>query len=400
VTGSGRIEFPNGFGAGSGYSFVAKGLAKGARLDFPAFGNGTFDADLALTKTPVSKSLLSGKVTLSAATLALSAFLSAAGNSASTLPPLPLAFDLHATAGRGVRVRGRGYGAALDVGLAGALHLQGTLAAPQLAGSITSTGGTVTYFDRAFRVQEGTVTFDGSGVTPTIHAVATTSIFMPDAGGSRNGSVAVTVTAQGQVDSMDIEFATNPPGFSTEQTLAMLAPFGGFINLGTSGQQLGQVQTPGGFTPLGATQPLPTSVYRTGNSSVTIGREAFNILNARFSSALLGPLENALGEGLGLSSVNLTLGYYGEVGLTASRLLGDNFTAVYSASFGIPQVHSFGMRYNPSPYTSATLSFFYQTGPTRVLEQPVFTVGSSDQLLLGQPLFGTTGFNFLLQRYL
>ena len=35
IQGSGRIEFPNGFEATSGYSFAAKAVAKGAQLNFP-----------------------------------------------------------------------------------------------------------------------------------------------------------------------------------------------------------------------------------------------------------------------------------------------------------------------------------------------------------------------------
>ncbi|HEY5426149.1 MAG TPA: hypothetical protein VIJ77_06315, partial [Candidatus Tumulicola sp.] len=69
VQGSGRVEFPKGFEATSGYSFVAKASAKGAQFDLPAYGNGTLEADLALTKTPASQALLSGTVTLSNATL-------------------------------------------------------------------------------------------------------------------------------------------------------------------------------------------------------------------------------------------------------------------------------------------------------------------------------------------
>lgn len=405
VRGSGRVEFPNGFAAASGYSFVAKGIAKGAQLNLPAYGNGTLDADLALTKTPSSQALLSGKVMLSNATLPFSAFIAAAQQAPGTasLPLPPMAFDLNATAGRAVRVRGSGYGAGLDIGVAGTVHLQGTLAAPQLDGKIASTGGTLTYFDRAFRVQEGSVSFDpADGVLPTIHAVATTNVVNPDPDRARNpyGSADITITVEGQIEGLKISFTTNPPGYTRDQIISMIAPFGGFINgIAFNGQSPYQVQSPSGITPLGTLSPLPEGAYQTRNGAITVGQEAFNILNAQFTAGLLAPVESALGQGLGLTSVNLTLGYYGNVGVTATRVLGKTVSAIYATTFGLPQIQSFGIKFDPSAYTSATLNFFYQTGPTRLFEQPVSLLGTSNQLV-SQPLLGNNGFSFALQRYL
>jgi hypothetical protein len=406
VQGSGRVEFPAGFAAGSGYSFVAKVVAKGAQLDLPAYGNGTLEADLALTKTPASQALLSGKLTLSNATLPFSAFLQAAQRPAGAAPlPLPpVAFDLKAAAGKNVRVRGSGYGAGLDIGVTGGVHLEGTLAAPALDGTIASTSGTLTYFDRAFRVGEGSVSFDpGDGVVPTIHAVATTSVVNPDPDRARNpyGSADITINVDGQIEGLKIGFTTNPPGYTRDQIISMIAPFGGFINgIAFDSQSPYAVQSPAGFTPLGTLSPLPPGAYQTHNGAITVGQEAFSILNAQFTAGLLAPLETALGQGLGLSSVNLTLGYYGNVGVSATRVLGKTVSAIYATTFGLPQVQSFGIKFDPSAYTSATLSFFYQTGPTKLFGQPVSVVGSSNQLLAGQPLLGNSGFSFNLQRYL
>jgi hypothetical protein len=405
VKGSGRLEFPGGFAAPNGYSFLAKGVAKGAQLNLPAFGTGALDADLALTKTPASQALLSGKVTLNDATLPFSAFVAAATNASAIKVPLPpVAFDLTASAGKNVRVRGNGYGAGLDIGVAGKVHLEGTLASPQLDGTIKSTGGTLTYFDRAFRVQEGHVAFDpGAGVIPTIHAVATTNVVNPDPDRARNpyGSADITIKVDGPIEGLKIDFTTNPSGYTRDEVISMIAPFGGFINgIAFNGQSPYQVQSPGGITPYGALSPLPAGAYQTRRSTITAGQEAFNLLNAQFAAGLLSPVESALGQGLGLSSVNLTLGYYGNVGVTATRLLGKTVSAVYATTFGVPQIQSFGLKINPSAYTSATLSFYYQTGPMRLFQQPVTVLGSSNQLLLAQPLLGTSGFSFNLQRYL
>jgi hypothetical protein len=308
---------------------------------------------------------------------------------------------LAATAGKNVRVRGSGYGAGLDIGASGKVHLGGTLVAPTLAGAFTaSSGGTLTYFDRAFKVQEGVVNFDPSaGLVPSIHAVAMSSVVNPDPDRSRNpfGSAQITIAVDGSIANPKIDFSSNPPGYTRDQIIAMIAPFGGFISgIGFTEQ----VQSPGGFTPLGALAPVPNLRNQTRYGTITVGQEAFNILNAQFAAGLLAPVENAIGQGLGLSSVNLTLGYYGNVGVTATRLLGKTVSAVYATTFGIPQVQSFGIKVQPSPYTSASLSFFYQTGPTRIYQAPGSAVGYGAQEFLGQPLLGESGFSFTLKRYL
>jgi hypothetical protein len=404
VQGSGNITFAKASDPGAGYTFAVKGIARGAQLNLPAYGSGSLDADLALTKTSSAAALLSGHMTLNDATLPFAAFVQAAEKAPSAAgAPLPVAFDLQASAGKNVRVRGSGYGAGLDIGVSGKVHLQGTLAAPQLDGTIASTGGTLTYFDRAFRVREGNVGFTPTdGVIPTIHAVASTNVVNPDPDRARNpyGSADITITVDGPVDGLKIDFDTNPPGYTREQVLSMIAPFGGFINgIAFNTQSPYQVQSPGNITPYGALSPLPPGAYQTRSSTITAGQEAFNLLNAQFAAGLLSPLENALGAGLGLSSVNLTLGYYGNVGVTATRLLGKNVSAIYATTFGLPQVQSFGIKFNPSAYTAATLSFYYQTGPIKLFDQPVTVLGSSNQLL-ALPLLGTNGFSFNLQRYL
>jgi translocation and assembly module TamB len=407
VAASGRVAFPRGFQVQNGFSFVVKAIAHGAQLDLPDYGTGSLNADLALTKTPSSPALLSGNVTLADASLPFAAFLRAAqgGNAAGGglhLPPL--AFDVRADAGRNVRVRGAGYGAGLDIGASGSVRLAGTLASPQLIGTIASTGGTLTYFDRAFRVREGNVTFaQGAGLIPDIHAVATTSVVNPDPDRARNpyGSAEITIAVNGPIDGLKIDFDTNPPGYTRDQIISMVAPFGGFINgIAFNAQSPYQVSSPGGITPLGAVSPLPPGAYQTRNGVISVGQEAFNILNAQFAAGLLAPLEGALGQGLGLSSIDLNLGYYGNVGLTATRLLGKTVSAIYATTFGIPQIQSFGIKMQPSAYTSATLNFFYQTGPTKLFQEPVTVIGPSNQLQLAQPLLGNSGFNVSVQRYL
>jgi TamB, inner membrane protein subunit of TAM complex len=402
VAGSGTMELPNGPSA-AGAAFAMKALARGAQLDLPAYGSGTLDAQIALTKRPTSDALLSGKATLSNASLPFASFVKAAERSASTTgAPLPLAFDLHATAGTNVRVRGNGYGAGLDIGVGGTVALGGTLAAPTLAGAFDSTGGTLTYFDRAFRVQQGTVRFTASdGVLPTLHAVATTSVVNPDPDRARNpnGSADITITADGPISGLKIALSSNPPGYAQDQILGLIAPFGGFVNsIGFSRQAMLARQQPNGITPLGTLSPIP-NVGLQQRSNITVGQEAFNLLNAQFTAGLLAPMETTLSQGLGLSSVNLTLGYYGNVGVTATRLLGKAVSAVYAVTFGLPQIQSFGLMVQPNPETSATLNFYLLSGPTKLLQLPGAPVGYSASYLTTEPLIGNSGFSLTFQRY-
>ncbi len=399
---SGRVAFPNGFSGGSSTLHFA-GVARGAQLDLPAYGSGTLDARITLDKKAGTAALLSGGVTLSNATLPFATFVKAAQGAASpNLPPLPLAFDLRATAGKNVRVRGSGYGAGLDIGASGSVNLAGTLTSPTLSGNIASTGGTLTYFDRAFRVQEGNVQFTpADGVLPTLHAVASSSVVNPDPDRARNpyGSAEITITVDGPIAGLKVGLTSNPPGYTRDEILGLIAPFGGFVNgIAFSRQSMLAPRQPSGITPLGALSPIP-NVDLAQRSSITVGQEAFNILNAQFAASLLGPVETTLGQGLGLSSVNLTLGYYGNVGFTATRLLGKAVSAVYAVTFGLPQVQSFGLQVQPNPVTSATLNFFYQSGPTKLLQLPNSPVGYNAGYTVAEPLIGNSGFSLTVQHY-
>jgi hypothetical protein len=402
LNGAGKVEFPDEPSQG-GLSFSIQGTARKAQLDLPAYGSGTLDAKLALVKRPSTEAMLSGNATLSDATLPFAAFIKAATQSSSPqAAQIPLAFDVSATVGKNVRVRGSGYGAGLDIGAAGFVRLGGTLAAPTLAGGFQSTGGTLTYFDRAFRVQQGSVHFNASdGVLPTLKAVATTSVVNPDPDRVRNpyGSAEVTITVEGPIQGLKIGLQSSPAGYSRDEILGLIAPFGGFFSgISFSRQSMLARQQPGNITPLGTLSPIP-NVALPQNSNITVGQEAFNILNAQFTAGLLAPVETTLGQGLGLSSVNLTLGYYGNVGLTATRLLGKAVSAVYAVTFGLPQIQSFGLVVQSSPTTAASLNFFYQSGPTKLLQLPGSPVGYSASYLTNQPLIGNTGFSLTLQHY-
>ena len=385
VSGSGRIAF------GTPVTYAVKLIAKGAQLNLPEFGNGAIDANLALTRADSHDALLSGTAQLSNATIPFAAFLAATEKSAQIgAAPLPLDFDVAMNAGKNVRVRGSGFGAGLDIGATGGVHLAGSLAAPTLDGSFTATSGTLTYYDRAFRVQQAKVTFrPDAGIIPTLHASAVSHVSNPDPY-SAYSSVDVTVAVNGPVTNPQVTFSSNPPGYTNEQILAMIAPFGGVI---LSGLSYAPSQPSNGAAPIPGAQPIGST-----SASISAGQEAFNILNAQFSAGLLSPVEGALSQSLGVQNVNLTMDYYGNVGFSASRFLGKTVNFLYATTFGVPTRTSFGLQLVGERATSAQLAFYFENGPQRLVETPVANTSSNNRLSVGLPLQGEQGFAFTLQR--
>ena len=115
VQASGSIEFPNGFGA-SGASLDFTGSARGAaRLAGLRQRNARRLARAAKARSQRAALRRRDAEQRDAGVRRLRQ--AAQGAEGASLPPLPLAFDLRATAGKNVRVRGSGYGAGLDIGV-------------------------------------------------------------------------------------------------------------------------------------------------------------------------------------------------------------------------------------------------------------------------------------------
>lgn len=387
-----------------GTSFHITARASNAQLSIPALGTGQLDGAVALDQAAHHDAILGGTVTLHDATIPFSAFLAAArgtggaGGGAGAVPvPVNLGLDLHLAAGRNVRVRGAGYGAGLDIGAVGAVTLAGTAGAPTLAGRFTATNGTLTYFDRAFRVQSASVAFQPSqGIVPTLRAIGVTHVSNPDPR-SGYGSTDVTIQVTGPINDLNVAFSSDPPGYSNEQILAMIAPFSSL--LGGVAYAPGYTATINGITPYGALNPVPGArAIGTTSAPGTIGQEAFNLLNTQFTAGVLTNVESALSQSLGLSDLNLNVDYYGNVGLSVTRLLGKTVNFIYSQSFGIPARYTAGLQLVGRRSTSAQLSFFWTTGPQQLFATPAGTVSSSGRILVGEPLAGQSGFSFTLQR--
>ncbi len=409
INGSGSLRF-GGHGWHGGPLDYAIGLvARGARIAMPQYGSGTFDADLRLSRSGGALGALSGAATISDAVIPFGAFMkfgggSATGNASAPALPFNLRFNLAIAAAKNVVVRGGGAGVfGLDIAARGRATLAGTLAQPTLAGQFNSSGGTLTYIDHAFRVETGSVTFSPrNGVIPEVYAVGTTHVTNPDPNTQRNptGAADITVTVTGLVTSPKIAFASDPPGYTDRQIIALLLPLGGLVGPiqftdTTVVLPEGQLS---GAPEAGTGALLPSVLVRRENGTLTVGQEAFNILNAQFASGLLAPIENALGTSLGFSDVNLTLDYTGNVGINVRRSLLRDLYAVYGTTFGVPVRQTFGLSYQPNAFTSAQATFFVQNGTVPLFLAPNQAISTNPRATTGQAIQGNSGFTFLYQR--
>lgn len=396
IVAAGHVAFGD---AATGPTYQVTATAKNAQLNIPALGAGAIDGALSFTRAARKLALLSGELDLHDATIPFAAFLAATQNQTGPGGPLPvnLGFDLGLTAGKNVRVRGSGFGAGLDIGATGGVRLAGTLVKPTLDGKFSGTTGTLTYFDRAFRLQNALVTFTpDQGIIPVLSATGTTHVSNPNPS-SGGYSTDVTINVDGPINALKVAFSSNPPGYSNEQILAMIAPFSGLIGgvayaPGTTNPTINGVTQYGALNVVPGAQPIGTAT-----GPATVGQEAFNILNAQFTAGVLAPFENALQQGLGFQDFSLNVDYYGNVGFSATRLLGRTVTFIYSQTFGIPTRYSAGLELVGSGSTSAQLSFYWTSGPQLLFKSPN-GISTSSRLAIGQPLQGDSGFAFTLKR--
>jgi hypothetical protein len=358
------------FAGDAEYSMTIR--AKQARLDLPAYGSGTADGVITLEHTPRALPAVHGSLALSDAVIPFSALYHPSGT-ASVNPPkkLDAMFAVDATAARNVRVRS----ANMDIKVRGNLGITGTLSAPKLAGAFTSDGGTLAYFNRVFRLLDGSVTFNREdGIIPVMDARAATSVYDPN---SYTGSTDITLKVTGSVTNLTIGLDSDP-SYTREQILALL------LNEPQLGALLGN-----------------TLNTRATTSNRLMNAEAFSLVNAQFARALLAPLETAFGQALGLVNLNVDFDYVGGVNLRARKLLGKTVNAVYASDVSYPYRQSFGFELRPNRYTSAQMTFYQTLGQMGLgVNGATNVVNGANQLLLSQPLSGTNGFSFSFLQYL
>jgi autotransporter translocation and assembly factor TamB len=188
----------------------------------------------------------------------------------------------------------------------------GTLAAPTLDGSLSSTDGSLSFY-RTFTLQRGTVAFSpADGIIPNVDATATTSISNP--------TTDILLQITGPATSLNLQLSSNP-SYNREQILGLLLNAQAF----------------------GAVSGVQTA--QNSGSGISATNIAGGYLSGEFTQALLEPLGSQLGSSLGLS--NLALGYdYGSgFSAGASHTLSKNLSATFHQTFGIDQRQIIGLNY-------------------------------------------------------
>jgi autotransporter translocation and assembly factor TamB len=301
--------------------------ARDARIDLPQYIKGRFNGDVSLTRVAASRPQLAGTISVDAARIPLTALYDPkASNSPSATPP-DLGIDLRVAVNRDVRVVSPN----VDVGTQGAVHATGTLAAPQLAGTFTSTGGTVNFF-RSFVVEDATVSFDpSSGIVPDVDASATTFITNPDT------NVALRVT--GPATHLNLGLASDP-SYDREQILGLLV----------------------GAQSFGAVRGVQSSGGSPFSTSSAVSNLAGGQLNELFTRNLLEPLSVALGGSLGLRNLQITNDVQSGLGINAVKAFGKNVSFVFADTFNEPRRQSWSLQAHPSTRTQFELTAYSSQG--------------------------------------
>ncbi|MBV8354193.1 MAG: translocation/assembly module TamB domain-containing protein, partial [Candidatus Eremiobacteraeota bacterium] len=358
ATGSATLVAVNGGGGARDVRYDLKASARHAALDLPSYFRGTVDGAVAIDGLPGAIPSISGDVAFSHARVPLSAIYNPKSSKNPNQPVPKIAFSgLQLRAGSDVRIQGP----AVDVGGTGAATLGGTLAAPTLNGSFSSTGGSVNFY-RNFTIDTAHVAFSPDlGIMPRVFAVATTHV--PDP------STDVQLRVSGIVPDLNLALSSDPV-YDRTQILGLLI---GVQNFGAlSGVAVAQNQG----SPLGG---------------VTQG-----VVNQLFARTVLEPLQVNLGEAFGLKTINLGYSVGGGFSANASRALGRNLTASFSDSYGYPQRQTVGLEEHLSAGSSLGLTVFSsegnpfgQTYESYLLNQP----GTNISLQATEPALGTSGFS-------
>ena len=179
-----------------------------------------------------------------------------------------------------------------------ALGLAARAAARRDADSATQ-GGVFSTYQRAFRIQHATVSFDPTqGIVPTIDLRAVAHVTNPDPDPDRNrhrerrhhrSSSAARPTAYA------IAFASDPP-YPQAEILGLLvdAPLLGALSFN---DQTNRRRLAGAHRANRTSCCRGVTPYQAG--SYTFGQEAFSLLNAQVAQRLLSPLERIFGGALG-----------------------------------------------------------------------------------------------------
>ena len=340
--------------------------ANHAVFNVPKFFRGQIDGNLTATQPSGGSPLIGGNLTISRARVPLTAILAEALAKPSNAKPPPIRFDTHVAIGPDVRVQSPN----VDVGAVGSLALAGTLAAPQMSGTIASTGGTVDFY-RDFTIQSGIVSFSGDSLIPDLNAVATT--FLPQS------STEVRLRVTGPANDLNLALSSNPPHDRT-QILGLL--IGGPSFAGLTGLQTAQGPAPTPFL-----QSIPQGY-----------------VNQLFTRNILEPLQTSLGTALGLQNIQFNYDLAGQGGFSAyfRRGMGKNMFLSFATTYGFPSRTTIGLTDRLNNDSALRFTIFNTYGlqglgyySPYLLSQP----GTNISLQASQPAAGENGFSLHYVRH-
>lgn len=368
MTASGSASVPSVRDVGA-LAFHLRARANDARIDAPAYYKGRINGTLVASRAPRGMPTLGGDLAFSSGRVPLTAiFNPAAGKKPAAAPPAIAFHRLRLVAANDVRVQSPN----VDVGAEGGVTIGGTLAAPSLAGSFVSTGGTVSFY-RDFRIAYGSVTFDpSSGIMPYVNAAAVTTITNPD--------TRIRLHVNGLADSMQLGLASDP-AYTRSQILGLL------VGAQTFGAVQGIAAAPGTFS-----------------ASNSVASLAAGQLNSVFTRSLLEPLSTALGGAFGLNNVQLTNSINqsgGGFGARFAKAIGKHVNVVFAQTFGQPRRQSLTLESRSKKAISLAAVFYTQEQPSAF---GTLTSEDTHQGLFGanvisiQPMSGTNGINVRLER--
>jgi len=351
VSGTAHVVPAVGLRSNAGLQYSTHLALHSAHIEIPGWVGGTFNGNFSLTKPGVNP-YLNGSITATDALVPFSAIYSLAtgfgqggtqpsgpgpvpgvpsplpgrtvayagslyGGNFHLVSSVPVAaatpsgfvlpnIDLKVTATAGKRVRVQG--GAIDLTAAGALNVAGTLRAPTLDGSFSSTRGQVTYFDTVFRIDRGVVEFNkGTGLLPTLDVSATTN----------TGGAQITLAITGRVDRLNTDLSSVPSMTRDEIAATLLhAP---------------QV------TSLTNSTPEQAQAILTG--------EAQAYFNAQLTRSLLFPLESFLAESLDIEQINFIFDQHGQAAIEIRKLFTPTIYGIYQSTVSLPVTQSFGVAY-------------------------------------------------------
>jgi autotransporter translocation and assembly factor TamB len=362
---TGSLSVPDLRNPANSATIALDAVSDNAVFDIPNLFKGRINGNVSIARAAFGDYKVGGQVAVTSARIATAGLLPSGGATpASNATPLPVDLALGVDVGNDVRVQG----GPVDIGAKGDLRVAGTLAAPTVDGTLTSTGGTLSFY-RTFNVQyPSTVAFRPSdGVIPNIDATATTDIESPQTD--------ITLHVTGPATQLNVDLASDP-AYSREQILGLLV---GLNNFGAVAGVAGGQQT--------GAQQNPFSALAEGQ------------LGNLLTQNVLEPFSSQLGSAVGLSNLQVNVAPGSAVGLGAQKQIAKNVNAVFAQSFGEPVRESIGLRATPKSSTAYQLTFYSQPDSNKLMTfQPNSVLSSNESVTAAEPSTGTSGFSVSFQR--